>query len=74
VLRAEIVMYSGYNKSTRRFRNPGRIVDFWDQQGKFAHGKEVAAISMAANMLWLVGSTRGKNACMFASFVGDVVA
>jgi hypothetical protein len=34
VLREEIVMYSDYNESTRRFRNPGRIEDFWDQQGK----------------------------------------
>jgi hypothetical protein len=25
-------------------------------------------------MLWLVGTTKGKNACMFASVVGDVVA
>ena len=67
-------MYSDYNGRTRRFRNLGRIVDFWDQQGKFAHGKEVAAISMATSMLQLVESTRGKNACMFASVVGDFVA
>jgi hypothetical protein len=34
VLREEIVMYSDYNESTRRFRNPGRIEYFWDQQEK----------------------------------------
>jgi hypothetical protein len=34
VLREEIIMYSDYSESTRRFRNPGRIEDFWDQQGK----------------------------------------
>jgi hypothetical protein len=34
----------------------------------------VAAISVATSMLWLVGSTRGKNVCMFASVVGEVVA
>jgi hypothetical protein len=42
VLREEIVMYSDYNESTRRFRNPGRIEDFWDQQGKVLHmGKKL---------------------------------
>jgi hypothetical protein len=41
---------------------------------KFYREKEVVAISVAASMLWLVGSARGKNACMFASVVGDVVA
>ena len=46
-------MYSDYNESTRRFRNPGRIEDFYVQQGKVAHGKEVAAISMATSMVWL---------------------
>jgi hypothetical protein len=74
VLREKIVMYSDYNERTRRFKNPGRIEDLWIQQGKFAHGKEVVAISVAASMLWLVGSARGKNACMFASVFGDVVA
>jgi hypothetical protein len=74
VLRTEIVMYSDYNESTRIFRNLGRIEDFWVQQGKFAHEKEVVAISVAASMLWLVGSAKGKNACMFSSVVGDVVA
>jgi hypothetical protein len=39
VLRTKIVMYNDYNESTRRFKNPGRIEDFWDQQGKVAHGK-----------------------------------
>jgi hypothetical protein len=39
---------------------------------KFYREKEVAAISVAASMLWLVGSARGNNACMFASVVGDV--
>jgi hypothetical protein len=69
VLRVEIVMYSDYNESTRRFRNIGRIEDSWVQQGKVSHGKEVVAISVAASMLWPVGSARGKNACMFASVV-----
>ena len=41
---------------------------------RFYREKEVAAIFVAASMLWLVGSARGKNACMFASVVGDVVA
>jgi hypothetical protein len=41
---------------------------------KFYREKEVAAISVAASMLCLVGSDRGKNSCMFASVVGDVVA
>jgi hypothetical protein len=36
--------------------------------------KEVVAISVAASMLWLVGTTKGKNSCMFASVVDDVVA
>jgi hypothetical protein len=40
----------------------------------FYREKEVATIFVAAGILWLVGSTRGKNACMFASVVGDVVA
>jgi hypothetical protein len=39
---------------------------------KFYREKEVVAIYVAASMLWLVGSARGKNACMFASVVGDV--
>jgi hypothetical protein len=72
VLRVRIIMHSDQSESTRRFRNLGRIEDFWDQQGKVAHGKEVAAIFVASSMLWLGGSARGKNACMFASFVGDV--
>ena len=67
-------MYNDYNESTRRLGNLGRIEYFWDPQGKVAQGKEVVAISMATSMLWLVGSARGKNACMFASVVGDVVA
>ena len=41
---------------------------------KFYREKEVVAISVASSMLWLVVSTRGKNAYMFASVVGDVVA
>ena len=65
-------MHNDHSGNTRRFRNPIRIEDFSVQQGKFAHGKEVVAISVATRMLWLVGSSRGKNACMFASFVGDV--
>jgi hypothetical protein len=54
----------------------GRIVDFdrGHQQGKFYREKEVVAIYVAASLLRLVGSARGKNACMFASVVGDVVA
>ena len=36
--------------------------------------KEVAAIFVATSMLRFVGSARGKNDCMFASVVGDVVA
>ena len=47
MLEEEIVMCSDYNESTRRLRNPGRIEDFWDQQGKFAHGKEVVEIVVA---------------------------
>jgi hypothetical protein len=35
---------------------------------------EATAISVAASMLWLVGTTKGKNVCMFANVVGDVVA
>jgi hypothetical protein len=54
VLRTKIVMYSDYNESTRRFRNPGRIEDFWDQQGKVAHGKEVVEIVVATVELGLV--------------------
>jgi hypothetical protein len=61
VLREEIVMYSDHNESTRRFSNPRRIEDFWVQQGKVLHGKEVVAICVAASMLWLVGLARGKN-------------
>jgi hypothetical protein len=34
VLKEEIVINNDYNESTRRFRNWGRIVDFWDQEGK----------------------------------------
>ena len=67
-------MYSDHSESTRRFRNPGRIEDFWIQQGKVEHGKKVAAIFVATSLLRLVGSARGKNACMFASVVGDVIA
>jgi len=54
VIREEIFMYSDYNESIRRFRNLKRIEEFWVQQGKFANGKEVVAISVAASMLWLV--------------------
>ena len=67
-------MSNDYNESTRRLRNLGRIEYVCIQQGKFAHGKEVVAIFVAASMLWLVGSARGKNACMFSSVVSDVVA
>jgi hypothetical protein len=74
VLRTGIIMHSDHSGSTRRFRNSGRVEDLWGQQVKFAHRKEVVAISVVASMLWLVGSARGKNACMFASVVGDVVA
>ena len=65
-------MHSDYNESTRRFRNPRRIEDFWDQQGKFAHGKEVAAIFVAASMLWLDWVSQRKECLMFASVVDDV--
>ena len=44
-------MYSDYNESTRRFGNLGRIKDFWDQQGKVAHGKEVVEIVVALQLL-----------------------
>jgi hypothetical protein len=41
----------------------------------FYREKDVGAIFfVAASMLSLVGSAKGKNACMFASVVGDVVA
>ena len=40
----------------------------------FYREKEVAAISVAASLLWLIESATGKNACMFASVVGEVVA
>jgi hypothetical protein len=68
-------MYNDYNESTRRFRNLGRIVDFWDQQGKVLQGER-----SCCNFWWqqvcygLLGQPEGKNACMFASVVGDVVA
>jgi hypothetical protein len=74
VLKEEIVMYIDYNERTKRLRNPGRIVDFRVQKGKVAHGKEVVAISVAASIVRFVELARGKNACMFASVVGDVVA
>ena len=74
VLREELVMYNDCNERTRRLRNPGRIEDFWDQQGKVAHGKEVVVIYVVGSMLQLVESARGKNVCMFSSVVGDVVA
>ena len=54
--------------------NHGRIECFWDLQEKGHREKEVAAIFVALSMLWLIGSTKGKNACMVASVVGDVVA
>jgi hypothetical protein len=54
VLRSEIIMHNDHSGSTRRFRNPGRIEDFWDQQGKVAHGKEVVEIVVAAVELGLV--------------------
>jgi hypothetical protein len=38
----------------------------------FYREKEVAEISVATSMLWLVGLAIGKNACMFASVVGVV--
>ena len=41
---------------------------------KFYREKEVAAIFVAVSMLWFVGLARGKNVCMLASVVGDVVA
>jgi hypothetical protein len=54
---------------------------FWEELNTFGinkkkiyREKEVATIFVAASMLWLVGSTRGKNACMFESVVDDVVA
>ena len=47
MIREEIVMYSDYNESIRRFRNLGRIEDFWIQQGEVAHGKEVVEIVVA---------------------------
>jgi hypothetical protein len=74
VLKARIIMHSDHSGSKRRSRNPGRIVDFWDRKEKFYREKEVATISMAASMLRLLGSARGKNACVFASVVGDVVS
>jgi hypothetical protein len=74
VLREEIVMYSDYNESTRRFRNREELKTSGINKEKLHMEKEVVAISVAASMLWLVGSARGKNACMFASVVGDVVA
>ena len=40
----------------------------------FYREKEVATIYVAASMLWLVGLAKGKNACMFASVISDVVA
>jgi hypothetical protein len=45
------IMHSDHSESTRRFRNPGRIEDFWVQQGKVSHEKEVVAFSVAASML-----------------------
>jgi hypothetical protein len=51
VLRTKIVMHSDQSGSTRRFRNLGRIEDFWDQQGKVAHGKEVVEIVVALQQL-----------------------
>ena len=47
-------MHSDYSESTRRFMNPREIEDFWDQQGKVAHGKEVVEIVVATIELWLV--------------------
>ena len=47
-------MYNDYNESTRRLRNTRRIEDFWDQQGKIAHGKEVAEIVVEIVELVLV--------------------
>jgi hypothetical protein len=34
----------------------------------FYREKEIAAIFVAESMLWLVGTTKEKNACMFAKF------
>jgi hypothetical protein len=41
---------------------------------KFYREKEVATIYVETSMLWLVGTAKGNNACMFTSVVGDVVA
>jgi hypothetical protein len=44
VLMEKIVMHSDYNGSTRRSRNLGRIVDFWDQKGKILWGERSCCI------------------------------
>jgi hypothetical protein len=54
VLREGIIMHIDHSGSTRRFRNPGRIEDFWDQQGKVAHGKEVVEMVVEGVELGLV--------------------
>jgi hypothetical protein len=54
VLKAGIIMHSLHSGRTRRFRNLGRIEDFWDQQGKVAHGKKVVEIVVATVELGLV--------------------
>ena len=41
---------------------------------KFYREKEVTTIYVVASMLWFVGTAKGKNVCMFASVVGNVVA
>ena len=64
MLRSEIIMYTNYNESTRRFRNLRRIEDFWDQQGKVSHEKEVVEIVVALEQLnqgWLNNHKKKNN-------------
>jgi hypothetical protein len=56
-------MHSDHSESTRRFRNLGRIVDFWDQQGKVSHGKEVVVIFVAASMI-MAGWVSWRKECL----------
>jgi hypothetical protein len=67
-------MYSDYNESTRRFRNPGRIEDFWDQQGKVVHGEGSCCNFCGSKYVMACWDNQRKEFFHVASVVDDVAA
>jgi hypothetical protein len=75
VLREGIIMHSDYSGEHKKIQEFGKNCRLLGSTRKsFIGRKKLLQFLWQQVCYGLIGSAKGKNACMFASVVGDVVA